>query len=73
MPRLTLVAALSAAAFLAVPAAAEPVCFDSRILADHDTLYYSGCSEVREQWDGGYCLQSHGTILGEPYRFVCVE
>lgn len=36
-------------------------------------LAASGCTEVREQWDGGYCVQSHGTILGEPYRFVCVE
>lgn len=73
MPRLPLAAALVAAAFVAVPAAAAPTCFDSRILAGHDTLYYSGCTEVREHSEGGYCVQSIGTVAGRPYRLVCVQ
>ncbi|HWL34760.1 MAG TPA: hypothetical protein VNQ77_01075 [Frankiaceae bacterium] len=72
MPRLPLAAALAALAFLGVPAAAEPTCFDSRILLDHD-LYYSGCTEVSEHPEGGYCVQSVGTVAGRPYHFVCVQ
>jgi hypothetical protein len=71
MPRV-LVAACAAAAFLAVPAAAAPTCFDSRVLADSD-LYYSGCTEVREHSEGGYCVQSTGTVAGRPHHLVCVQ
>lgn len=74
MPRLPVAVALVAAAFLTAPAAeAAPVCFDSRRLADDPSLYYSGCTELKEQWDGGYCLHSVGTVAGRPYRITCPQ